>query len=193
MININKDTLRETLVKQRAKLAKQEVQQASQGVIELIRTLPEWKNINEILVYWPIRGEVDLRPLVAELWQRGCRVLMPRCRPDAYGEMDIACASCEDDLAPGAFSIMEPDAERCPPIDDCRPDIALIPAVCFDRRGYRLGYGGGYYDRLLATDSMKNTLKIGLSYTFQLIDRLPTEPWDMPVNIVCTEEELWRP
>lgn len=193
MTESDKKKLREKLIAQRAALTPQAVLNGSQGVIELIRTLAEWKNVSEALVYWPIRGEVDLRPLVTELWQRDCRVLMPRCRPDAYGEMDIACAACEDDLTPGAFSIMEPDAEKCPPVGSCRPDIALVPAVCFDRRGFRLGYGGGYYDRLLATDDMADTLTIGLGYTFQLVDTLPTQPWDMPVNIVCTDEELWRP
>ena len=151
------------------------------------------KNACEVLIYWPIRGEVDVRPLSMELWQRGCRVLMPRCRPDAYGQMDIACAACEDDLTPGAFSIMEPDADKCPAVASCQPDIAIIPAICFDRRGYRLGYGGGYYDRLLTTDDMKDTLRIGLGYNFQLVEQLPTQPWDMPVDIVCTDEELWRP
>jgi 5-formyltetrahydrofolate cyclo-ligase len=71
--------------------------------------------------------------------------------------------------------------------------MALIPGVCFDRRGYRLGFGGGYYDRLLATDGMKRPLILGIGYAFQLVESLPVQPWDMPVDIVCTEEELWRP
>ncbi|WP_319469678.1 5-formyltetrahydrofolate cyclo-ligase [uncultured Pseudodesulfovibrio sp.] len=188
-----KKKLRETLLKRRTALTKEQVRDGSQGAVELIRTLTEWKNACEVLIYWPIRGEVDVRPLSMELWQRGCRVLMPRCRPDAYGQMDIACAACEDDLTPGAFSIMEPDADKCPAVASCQPDIAIIPAICFDRRGYRLGYGGGYYDRLLTTDDMKDTLRIGLGYNFQLVEQLPTQPWDMPVDIVCTDEELWRP
>ncbi len=102
-----KKKLRETLLKRRTALTKEQVRDGSQGAVELIRTLAEWKNACEVLIYWPIRGEVDVRPLSMELWQRGCRVLMPRCRPDAYGQMDIACAACEDDLTPGAFSIMD--------------------------------------------------------------------------------------
>lgn len=193
MVNMDKQKLREKLVERRAALSKEHICNSSQGALELIRTLAEWRNAREVLVYWPIRGEVDVRPLTTELWQRDCRVLMPRCRPDTYGEMDIACATCEDELIPGAFSIMEPDSVKCPPVETCSPDLAIIPAVCFDRRGFRLGYGGGYYDRLLATDQMQNTLKIGLGYNFQLVEQLPTQPWDMPVDIICTDEELWRP
>ncbi len=193
MANMDKKQLRKELIARRAALSAAEVLAGSQYALELIRSLYEWKNAREVLIYWPIKGELDVRPLIAELWQRGATVLMPRCRPDSYGEMDIACATCEDELAPGPFSIMEPDAERCPPVDTCCPDLAIIPGVCFDRRGYRLGFGGGYYDRLLATDDMQQTLTIGLGYTFQLVDELPNQPWDMGVNIVCTEEELWRP
>ncbi|SOB58681.1 5-formyltetrahydrofolate cyclo-ligase [Pseudodesulfovibrio profundus] len=189
----DKQILREEMLAKRQALPKEEILEASECALEMIRTLAEWKNAQEVLIYWPIRGELDVRPLVTELWQRGCTVLMPRCRPDAYGEMDIACATCEDELVPGPFSIMEPDADKCPPVTDCRPDIAFIPGVCFDRLGYRLGFGGGYYDRLLATNSMAKTLKIGMSYTFQLVPELPQQPWDMPVDIICTEEELWRP
>jgi 5-formyltetrahydrofolate cyclo-ligase len=193
MIASDKDTLRRELMARRAGLSAETVRTASEDALSLIRSLAEWRQAREVLVYWPVRGEVDVRPLVAELWQRGCRVLMPRCRPDAYGEMDIACAACEDELVPGPFTLMEPDAGKCPPVDECSPDMALIPGVCFDRRGYRLGFGGGYYDRLLATDGMKRPLILGIGYAFQLVESLPVQPWDMPVDIVCTEEELWRP
>lgn len=193
MLQEEKQKVRAELIKRRAALNKDTIRDASQGAIELIRMMEEWATACEVLIYWPIRGEVDVRPLAAELWQRDCRVLMPRCRPDAYGEMDIACASCESDLVEGAYSIMEPNSATCPPVDICNPDIAIIPAVCFDRRGFRLGYGGGYYDRILSRGHMKDTLKIGLGYDFQLVETLPVQPWDMPVDIVCTEEELWRP
>lgn len=193
MVDIDKKNLRKKLMDKRGALSKDEILAGSADALELIRALYEWKNANEVLIYWPIKGELDVRPLITELWQRDVTVLMPRCRPDAYGEMDIACAACEDELTPGPFTIMEPDAEKCPPVDACCPDLAIIPGVCFDRRGYRLGFGGGYYDRLLATDGMQSAMKIGLGYSFQLVEQLPVQPWDMPVDIVCTEEELWRP
>jgi len=193
MVNMDKKKLRAKLIDKRASLTEAEILGSSSSSLEMIRSLYEWKNAREVLVYWPIRGEINVRPLITELWQNDVTVLMPRCRPDAFGEMDIACAACEDELVPGPFSIMEPDADTCPPVKSCCPDLAIIPGVCFDRRGFRLGFGGGYYDRLLASNGMQSTLKIGLGYSFQLVEQLPTQPWDMPVDIVCTEEELWRP
>ena len=193
METMDKKTLRAALMQQRSDLPSAKVHAASMRACELVRSLDQWRNGREVLLYWPIRGEVDVRPLLAELWQRGSKVLMPRCRPDAAGEMDIACAACESDLTPGKFSIMEPNARTCPPVARCSPDLALIPGVGFDRRGYRLGFGGGYYDRLLTDPDMADTLTVGLCHGFQLVDRLPIEEWDQPVNLICTDEELWRP
>lgn len=193
MIETDKKDLRSALLARRAALSAEEVATGSHDAMQLIRALHEWTSAKEVLIYWPIKGELDVRPLINELWDRGSTVLMPRCRPDAPGEMDIACATCENELIPGPFSIMEPDSSSCPPVDICCPDLAIIPGVCFDRHGYRLGFGGGYYDRLLATEGMCDTLTIGIGYNFQLVDELPIQPWDKPVQVVCTEEELWRP
>ena len=193
MVDTDKNALRARLLQTRQALTPELVREGSERIIAHLRTLPEWKNAAQALIYWPIRNEVDLRPLVAELWQRGACVLLPRCRPDEKGEMDMACAACEADLTPGPFSIMEPDAGKCPPVQHCTPDIALIPGLGFDRAGNRLGFGGGYYDRLLSTEQMRKTLKIGVGYDFQLVESIPAQPWDKPMNLICTDRELWQP
>ena len=72
------------------------------------------------------------------------------------------------------------------------PDLIIVPALAFDLSGLRLGMGGGYYDRLLALPRYRNCLRLGLAYSFQLVSRLPSEPWDMPVHAICTEQGmLW--
>ena len=188
-----KKQLRDELRARRKALTASQVHTASMRVAERLRAMDEWRTASEVLIYWPVRGEVDTRMLLAELWARKVRVLMPRCRPDAPGEMDIACAACEADLAPGMFSILEPSTNRCPTVTRAAPDLAFIPGVGFDRRGYRLGFGGGYYDRILAGPDMAETVTVGLCHSFQLVDKLPIEEWDVPMNMICTDEELWRP
>lgn len=189
----DKEALRRRLIDKRRLLDPDEAAAMSGGALELVRALPEWQQAREVLLYWPVKGELDVLPLIHELWERGARVLLPRCRPNEFGQMDIACATCEGELSVGPFSIMEPDAEKCAPEAEVCPDMAIIPGVGFDWRGYRLGFGGGYYDRILATPGLQAALKIGVGYSFQLVKQLPTEAWDMPVNIICTDEELWRP
>lgn len=193
MTATDKETLRRKLIDKRRMQEGQAATEKSARVVERIRALEQWTTAGEVLLYWPVKGEVNIRPLLLELWERGSRVLLPRCRPDEFGRMDIACATCEGELVPGPFSIMEPDAEQCAPEAGICPDLALIPGVGFDLRGYRLGFGGGYYDRILAESDMRSALTVGVAYGFQLVDQLPVETWDQPVNLVCTEEELWRP
>lgn len=189
-----KDKVRRRLIEERRAMASEEVAEKSARAVARIRETLAWKNTRQALMYWPTQNEVDIRSLIVELWQRGVDVLLPRCRPGQPGVMDVACVACETDLTPGAYKIMEPGK-------DCRivdlqteafaPDIALIPGVGFDNEGFRLGFGGGYYDRLLGGIQMGRALKFGLCYSFQVCSRLPLDDWDRPVNAICTEEELW--
>ncbi|GAB7023874.1 5-formyltetrahydrofolate cyclo-ligase [Salidesulfovibrio brasiliensis] len=188
---VAKDQLRAELLGHRRAMDAEEAARRSHDVLDQIRSLPEWKNAREVLAYWPARNEVDVRPLIAELWQRGVRVLLPRCRPEQPGRMDLACVTCGEDLVPGMYEIMEPD-RACPVVTDFAPDLAFIPGVGFDRMGNRLGQGGGYYDRLLASEAMAGCLTVGPCYTFQFVEHLETDPWDVPVHVVAHEEAACR-
>ena len=85
--SLEKDKLRKRLVEQRLALSPSEVAKASLAVAERIRSLTEWKNAWSVLLYWPIKNEIDTRPLLTELWERGAIALLPRCRPDQPGFM----------------------------------------------------------------------------------------------------------
>lgn len=189
-----KDKVRRTLIDMRRGMGPDEVARKSEAIVARIRETLAWKNVQQALVYWPTQNEVDTRPLIVELWQRGASVLLPRCRPGQPGVMDVACVTSEADLAPGAYHIMEP-GENCRILDfgaeSFAPDLALIPGVGFDRDCFRVGFGGGYYDRLLEGPQLGRALKFGLCYGFQVQNHLPVDDWDRPVNAVCTEDELW--
>lgn len=186
-----KNDMRKRLLSIRSGLSATAVAGASADIAGHVRRLPDWRRAQEVLLYWPVRGEVDVLPLMHELWNRKARVLLPRCRPHENGVMDLACVSCEEDLTPGMYSIMEP-CGTCAALEAPAPQLALVPGVGFDRRGFRLGVGGGYYDRLLAMESMADCLTIGMCYDFQLVDTVPGDEWDMPVKAVATQGEfIW--
>ena len=158
---------------------------------ERILTLDAWRAAREVLCYCAVRGEVDTGRLLDDAWARGLRLVLPRCVPDVPGVLELACAACPADLKPGAYNIPEPDPASCPMLDACKADVAILPGLAFDRAGRRLGYGGGYYDRLLAAGPMHPSLRIGLCYAFQLLpDALPADPWDAPVDAIVTETEI---
>lgn len=163
-----------------------------------VLNLPAWKQATRVLLYVSVRNELATNELLNNAWHTGKQVLLPRCMPDVPGEMILAACTSIHQLIPGCFGILEPDASCCPAIDineSGHPlDVAIIPGVAFDRHGNRLGYGGGYYDRILAHSAMQQTTCIGFAYDFQLIEQLPIEPWDRPVHAICTEKELiWIP
>lgn len=207
---LGKAELRRAVLARRAALPPGEVREASLRACALVQSLEPWRQADEVLVYFAFRGELDPAPLLQGLWRRGVRVLAPRCRPGQAGQLDLACLTCLEDLVPGAYGIPEPDPARCPTLGPAAghaapgvapgvapsvapivaPDLALIPAVAFDRRGGRLGFGQGYYDRLLAGPGFRDTLLVGLAHPFQLLDLLPQDSWDRPVHAVVTPQEL---
>ena len=127
--------------------------------------------------YWPMRDEMDPRPLATRLEARGAALCLPYVGPDGMGFRRAG-----DDLVAGTFGTMEP-----PPGPDLVPDLLLVPLLAFNRAGDRLGYGGGYYDRWLAAHPLQRA--IGLAYAAQEMPDLPIEPHDAPLTGILTERE----
>ena len=106
--------------------------------------------------------------------------------------LEFAACSSIGDFCRGAFGIAEPNRETCPPYTGF-PDLLVVPAVGMDKEMVRLGYGGGYYDRLRACPGWDNIPAVGLIFSFQLVEALPREAWDRPLDGVATEKDfLWR-
>lgn len=180
-----KTALRERFLRLRQTYPAKLAAAASARIREKLLELAEVRAARSVLLYLSAKGEVDTWPLLDRLPAENRSVLAPRCRPGEPGLMDIHQIRSRADIAPGAFGLMEPrpDTPFCP----SAPDVILLPALAFDRRGFRLGFGGGYYDRFLASVDAP-VLIIGLAYDFQITDALPVEPWDRPADIVLTPE-----
>ncbi|MCH5276979.1 MAG: 5-formyltetrahydrofolate cyclo-ligase [Desulfovibrionaceae bacterium] len=145
-----------------------------------------WRASPVIMLYCAVRGEVQTSLLLDEAWASGKLVLLPRCRPGGHGVLDAVPCSGPDALIRSRLGIPEPTGEAAP-TSLTREALIITPGLAFDREGYRLGYGGGYYDRLLQGGAR---LAVGLLFAEFLLDRLPRQAWDQPVSILCTEEGL---
>lgn len=190
---MDKNVLRQRLLELRSGMAGPEVDSASRDIIETVMELEQWKDATEVLLYWPVRNEVDVRPLLQDAWAEGKRLFMPCCRRDEPGHMDFGVVRAEKDLTSGSFGIKEPCRSRCEFPDAVNPDLVIVPGVGFDRDGYRIGFGGGYYDRFLARPRKEGFISVGVCYSFQIVDGFPREPWDQPVELICTDKEMiWR-
>lgn len=124
--------------------------------------------------------EVDLRPLFHSLCEEGWQILTPETPPKGspllFRQWKPACSMQE-----GRFGTVHPDG----PVDV--PDVILVPMLAFDRRGYRLGYGGGYYDRTLA--ALPDARPIGYAFSVQEVPHIPVGPFDVPLPVIVTEKE----
>jgi 5-formyltetrahydrofolate cyclo-ligase len=161
-------------------------EQRSAALCERIAALPSYVAARAIHCYLPMRSEVDTRPLIADALARGKRVVVPIVVPKA-SELSHAWLESlsADALAPGVFGTYTPrDARPAAPGDW---ELTLVPLLAFDRRGYRLGYGKGFYDRLLAAS---RTTTIGVGFAAQEIAALPDEAHDIALEWIVTEREL---
>ncbi len=148
--------------------------------------LPQVDRAGTVLLFWGVGREPDTSGILKALLSRGKRLALPRCLPGRQIEArQVTHTAC---LRPSAYGIPEP-GEDCPPVPREEIDLILVPNLCCDRQGYRLGHGGGYYDRYLA-DYRGRTVALCPEEWVQL--RLPTDPFDQPVELVLTQTGQWR-
>jgi 5-formyltetrahydrofolate cyclo-ligase len=185
----SKNHLRNALRRQRQNLPPELVQEDSARIRDRLLSLDRFREAKSVMLYLPARGEVDTWPLLDHFWARGGEILLPRCCENAPGIMEAYAVTSRDDLGPGCFGLVEPQAKRARKVRVPEPEVILVPALAFDRRGYRLGFGGGYYDRFLPTLSC-SPLLIGPAYAFQILKSIPVEPWDRPVEMIATPDSL---
>ncbi len=145
--------------------------------------LPQTAKAETLLLYCGTGSEPDTACLLSPLMEAGRIVGLPRCLDK--GRMEFRRYLGPQRLRPGPFGIPEPD-EGCPVLSPTPQTLLLAPALCCDRRGFRLGHGGGYYDRYLAR---RPIFTVVLCREALLLERLPTQPHDRPVNLILTERE----
>ncbi len=191
----SKKEIRRRMLTMRRKLMPSEAFDLSWLAQEKVMGLDAWQKAGEIVLYMNFRNEVLTDVLMGDALSQGKEVLLPRCRPDTPGVMDLVRVPHAGAVVTGKFGIPEPDPELCKQENASSPDLIVVPGVAFDRRGLRLGYGGGYYDRLLGGKDkarFAKSLLVGLCYDFQLVEFLPREEWDTAVAVVVTQEDvLW--
>lgn len=187
-----KANLRRHSLERRDLVSQQEAHEAAARVCESARALIEKlrgaPNGLVISAYWPIRSEINTRPLIEALHRRGAVVALPAMvavrRPLIFHVFEP-----EDKLVKGPFGLSEPCADK----PEVFPEIVLAPLAAFDRTGARLGYGGGIYDATLGSLRLQRPVTaIGLAYAFQEADAVPIETHDQKLNYIVTEREMIR-
>lgn len=192
--DMNKKELRAFLRKRRGELSSGAAgAERSCRMQERLLASPAWRKSLAVVLYVSVKGEADTSLLLRHAWSEGKTVFLPRCRKAEPGNMDMIACSRPEALEVSDFGIPEPalnaDSRLLSPeeLAGGEKTLIVVPALAFDREGYRLGYGGGYYDRML---SVARCASVGLAFHDLLLDRLPHDTWDRPVAAIYTEEEL---
>ena len=173
-----KSELRKIYLQKRRSLSLQEWESKSKQICEHLKASDNFGLAKTVLSYCSFCQEPDLQELltIPKVWG------LPRC----VGKTLIWHVWTSGKLRSGQFGIQEPDPNS-PIIDVEQVDLILVPCVLCDRRGYRLGYGGGFYDRLLSQPEWQGKYTIGIVFDFAVVAELPIDPWDQSLNAICTE------
>ena len=158
-------------------LSAAEISRRSHLLCQLVLQTDAYRKAKTICGYLPFNQEVDLTPLLRQALEDGKQIALPKCR---NREMFFVLMSSLSAIQYTAFGVPEPMADG--PVLCDETALIIVPGLVFDRFGYRIGYGGGYYDRFLSQEPNHPT--IGLCYDFQLTDWLEPDDHDMPVDTV---------
>ena len=145
----------------------------------------QFQTAKSIMFYVSKAYEVDTREMIDEALALGKRVMVPVTDIKTKRLIPSEITDPGRQLSKGAFGVYEPREEDIKPVPPDEIDMVIVPGVVFDKRHNRIGHGGGYFDRFLQT-LPKHVPTIGLAFSFQLVDRIKTLPWDVPVTGVIT-------
>ncbi len=165
---------------------------AAGAVVAAASALRSLATARTLAGYAACDGEIDVTSLLDAARDRGATVLLPRCLAD--GGLELVRVTRDDELVPGTRgAVREPRGPACDPATLPAPALMLVPSLALDRRGMRLGRGGGDYDRLLPALRALGWTIVGVCHAAQLVDRLPAEPHDQPVDAIVTDAGLVVP
>jgi len=183
-----KRELRRAIIAARDALPPDRRRELSAAICRRVAASPEFARRRFALLFASFGSEVDTGDLLRIALAEGKRVALPRVEPATRTLELREVRSLEDDLAPGLWSIPEPIPERCPLVSPDELDFVLVPGVAFDRERRRLGYGGGYYDRLLSA-LPPGTAAIAVCFGLQIVPTVPAAEHDRHVPVIITESE----
>ena len=183
---MNKNELRIIMKEKRHKLLSEEIAQKSSIISDRLFAMPEFRAAKTVMVYCSSFNEVRTDRIISVLFEQNKRVVLPISNTDTE-TLTLSYLAAENALKKGAYGIYEPETIKETSYDDI--DLVLVPGIVFDCNCRRIGFGKGYYDKLLCD---MRAFKAGLCYDFQLIENINADSHDVALDAVITEERIIR-
>jgi 5,10-methenyltetrahydrofolate synthetase len=182
-----KAELRRKTIAERDAIPPETRQAYARALTAHLEAMPEYRDAVSILTTSVIGSEWNTGPLIKRALAAGKRIVLPRISKTPPKKLELfEVADLRTDLKAGVWDILEPDPERCRRVELTDVDFAVVPALLADPAGYRLGYGAGYFDGLLAGRAVRPLCVIALPARF-IVEAVPREPHDVPVDRVVDE------
>ncbi|MDK2809565.1 MAG: 5-formyltetrahydrofolate cyclo-ligase [Petroclostridium sp.] len=188
---MNKKELRNKYLKMRKNLQYEEVEKKSKNIIQKLMDTAWYRQSNTIMSYIDFRNEVITRSFIKHALKDNKRIIVPITDMSSKILILSELKDFDNELCQSSYGILEPKKEYVRVVSCNLLDLVLVPGLAFDTSGYRIGYGGGYYDRLLQRLPQK-TITIGLAFEFQIVGNIPVESFDRKVDFIITEERIIR-
>ena len=186
-LKLLKSELRSEYSEKRKTINPEEKQAFDTAICRKILGLASYRYADTVLLYAPLRYEIDVSAVAENALAAGKRVAYPRCIPNSP-TMKFHLVSSTDELFPGAYGIREPLASA--PVWTPQPNekaVCLLPGILYGRDGHRIGYGKGYYDRYF---SDKQVLKIGVTYSEFILPKIPSGRFDLAADVLVSEKQI---
>jgi 5-formyltetrahydrofolate cyclo-ligase len=180
-----KTGLRSKYLYYRNSLSPKEVKDCSDAIFKRIVNLDVYKDAKHIFCYMSMFNEVDTYNFIKEAIKEGKIVGIPKIENK---DMNFFKLESIKDVAEGYCKILEPTSDSI--ITPCKGDLIIVPGIVFDETGYRIGYGGGFYDRYISNNVNDEISLIGVAYSIQLVAEVPKADYDQQLNYLATEKEF---
>lgn len=187
-VNIKKEKieLRDLFKAKRKAIPTDRKCQLDTKIASRVENLWAFREAEILLAYASLPLEVGTYELIQRAKKLGKRIALPLCICESH-RMEFYIVNDESELTEGAYGIMEPDTKKCEKLSDMTNSVCIVPALAFDKSGYRLGFGKGYYDRFLSSYKGKT---IGIIYTDFIVDSLPHGRYDKKVDFIVSENRM---
>jgi 5-formyltetrahydrofolate cyclo-ligase len=178
-----KKEIRKKVLAARDSLLPEQRSSKSREIEERLFSLPEFKSARTVMFFASFRSEVDTIPMIRRALASGKRVVLPRVKGKELELFEIG--NVDGDVSPGAWGIPEPQGSAPVKLDEL--DVIIVPGAAFDERGNRLGYGAGFYDKLLSAFTKPS---VAIAFEEQIVPNVPADPHDVPVQKIVTEKRI---
>jgi len=189
-----KSKIRQKIRADRNSLSSEYQNQAANQLIELLSQQALFNQAKHIACFLSFDGEISTKPIIQTLFSQNKSCYLPKLRPFKPNRLWFMPYELSSQMSKNRYGIPEVDLPVNKAIAPSQIDLVLLPLVAFDNSGNRLGMGSGYYDATFAhlRKQKKRPISVGLAYSHQLIKDLPSDPWDLPLDAVCTNERFYR-